>query len=418
MTGPQRITGTIPGQTAPVDVTLDAGRITAVQRLGATVAAPARQGQATERAPFASGPPRPPDVPARGEPPLFICPGFIDVQVNGLGGVAFNDPELQTRQVEAVTERLWRSGVALYCPTLITDSTENLRQGMRAIARACEESLAGRSIAGIHLEGPYLSPEDGPRGAHPRAHVRPPDWDEFRTLQEAAGGRIRLVTLAPEIPGAIAFIEKLVASGVRVSIGHTAAGAAEITSAIRAGASLSTHLGNGAHDLLQRHRNYVVQQLAADELWASLIVDGHHLPPELVKVFVRAKTPGRVILVSDAAMWAGLAPAVYPWGHCDIEVRADGWIGVVGQPRLAGSGLFLDRGVENVVRFAGVSFEDAVAMATAHPAAFLGLAPRIGHIEAGSDATLTVVRWNEAARALAIERTIVAGETVFEAARS
>jgi N-acetylglucosamine-6-phosphate deacetylase len=343
-----------------------------------------------------------------------ICPGFIDVQVNGLGGIAFNDAAISTQKIETITDRLWSTGVAAYLPTLITDSFESLRGGLSAIAGACRESRAGLSIMGIHLEGPYISPEEGPRGAHPLEHVRQPDWDEFRRLQDACDHRIRLVTVAPELPGAIEFIRRVASQGVRVAIGHTAAGTDCLRAAMDAGASMSTHLGNAAHDRLQRHRNYIYDQLAADELWASLIVDGHHLPPGLVKVFVRAKRPERVILVSDAAMWAGLAPGIYPWGHCQVEVRADGWIGVVGQPRLAGSGLLLYRGIENVVRFAGVSLADAVRMATLHPAEMLGMAPQLGSIQTGSDATFTLVDWDQAASQLQVRQTVVRGETVYE----
>ena len=342
----------------------------------------------------------------------MICPGFIDVQVNGWGGVAFNDPALTTEQVEKVTRRLWETGVALYCPTLITDSFEHLAAGMRAIARARRESPAGRSILGIHLEGPYLSPEDGPRGAHPLEHVRRPNWDEFRRLQDAADGLICLVTLAPEIDGAIPFIERLVAAGVRVSIGHTAATSADIRAAVAAGACMATHLGNAAHDRLQRHRNYVYDLLAADELWASLIVDGHHLPPELVKIFVRAKRPERTILVSDAMMWAGMPPGRYPFGPIDLEVRYDGFIGVVGQPRLAGSGLLLAKGLENVVRFAGVSLSQAIDMVTRHPAQMLGKFPTIGAIETSSEGTFTLLTWDSNTSTMRVRSTIVAGQVV------
>jgi N-acetylglucosamine-6-phosphate deacetylase len=344
-----------------------------------------------------------------------LCPGFIDVQVNGLLGIAFNDPALTTQQVESVTERLWSTGVVGYLPTLITDSFDNLCRGMQAIARARRDSRMGVSLLGIHLEGPYLSPQDGPRGAHPLAHVRAPDWDEFRRLQDAAENLIRLITVAPETPGAIEFIRRVAAQGVRVAIGHTAANSDILHAAIDAGACMSTHLGNAAHDQLQRHRNYVYDQLAADELWASLIVDGHHLPKDLVKVFVRAKRPERVILVSDAAMWAGLEPGVYPWGHCDVEVRADGWIGVVGQPRLAGSGLLLCRGVENVIRFAGVSLAQAVRMATSHPAEMLGMAPLDNPPRVGGDATFTLVDWDDANCSMTVRQTVVAGETVYAA---
>src|SRR5207244_4307325 len=181
-----------------------------------------------------------------------------------------------------------------------------------------------RPLPARHREGPDLSPEDGPRGAHPRQHIRPPDWDEFRRLQDAAGGLIRLVTLAPEHDGALPFIEKLVAAGVVVSLGHTAASGACIRAAAKAGARLSTHLGNGAHAILPRHPNYIWEQLAADELWASIICDGHHLPPSVARCIVRVKTPARTILTSDAGSLAGLAPGHYhEWGQ-ELEVRPEG----------------------------------------------------------------------------------------------
>jgi N-acetylglucosamine-6-phosphate deacetylase len=344
-----------------------------------------------------------------------LSPGWIDLQVNGLDGIAFNDPATTVEQVAQVTRRLWRAGVVRYCPTLITDSFERLAAGMALVARACRAWPEGRSILGIHLEGPYISPEDGPRGAHPQEHVRSPDWDEFRRLQEAAEGHIRLVTLAPELPGAIDFIERLVAAGVRVSLGHTAAQADAIAAAVAAGACMSTHLGNAAHDRLQRHRNYVYEQLADDRLWASLIADGHHLPPGLLKVFVRAKRVPRTILVSDAMLWAGMPPGIYAWGHRHIEVRDDGWIGVVGEPRLAGSGLVLDRGVRNAVRFCGVSLDDAVRMVTHNPAEVMGVYPQYGSLEPNATASCTLFDWVPRTATLDVRQTVVAGEVVFGA---
>ena len=170
--------------------------------------------------------------------------------------------------------------------------------------------MVAYSILGIHLEGPYISTEDGPRGAHPLEHVREPDWDEFQQWQDIAEGMIRVVTLAPEKEGAYPFIEKLVANDIIVSLGHTDASAEDIRAAVNAGAKLSTHLGNGAHAVIRRHPNYIWEQLAADELHASLIVDGHHLPPTVVKSMMRAKTLNRCILISDATALAGMPPGL------------------------------------------------------------------------------------------------------------
>src|SRR5262249_44392150 len=182
------------------------------------------------------------------------------------------------------------------------------------------------AMPGFHLEGPYICPDDGPRGAHPRDHVRPPNWDEFCRFQDAAKGHIRLVTLAPELQGALSLFEKLRATGVITAVGHTAASGAVIRDAIHAGARLSTHLGNGCAAMLPRRDNCLWEQLAADELSASIITDGHHLPPSVLKTICRAKTPARTILISDASALAGLTPGMYRDLGQDVEVLAEGKI--------------------------------------------------------------------------------------------
>ena len=195
-----------------------------------------------------------------------------------------------------------------FLPTLITGPAERFLACARLLA-ACPDP----AVAGLHMEGPYLAPEAA--GAHPDAHLAPPSFEDFSRRQEAAGGRILLVTLAPEVPGALPLIERLVAAGVRVAIGHSAAGPGAIRDAVHAGATLSTHLGNACPLLLPRHPNLLWEQLAADELAAGLIVDGHHLPPSVVKVMVRAKSLARTVLVTDAIAAAGPAPRALPAGR-------------------------------------------------------------------------------------------------------
>ncbi len=306
----------------------------------------------------------------------WLAPGWVDLQVNGWSGIEFTDRELTVENVACVLTAMDCHGVVRTCPTVTTQSHEVLRHAMATLARACEEdSQVADRFAGIHLEGPFLSPEDGPRGAHPLEHVRPPDWDEFQRLQEAADGRIRLVTLSPEYEEAPAFISKAVSTGVLVAIGHTAADSRAIQAAVDAGAQLSTHLGNGAHRTLPRHPNYLWDQLAHDRLTASLIVDGFHLPPAVVKTFVRAKTPGRTILVSDVVGTAGRPPGRYddsPLGS--VEILEDGRIVIAGQRQLlAGAFRTIEYGVANVMRFAGVGLEEAVTMASLRPAELIGL---------------------------------------------
>ena len=222
-------------------------------------------------------------------------PGFVDLQVNGFAGVDFNFPGLLVDDIHRACAAIRATGVTRFLPTLITAAVEPCSRLARLIA-----DVDDAAIAGIHLEGPYISPDDGPRGAHPRAHVIAASRDDFSRRQEAARGRIVLVTLAPEVRGALELIEHLAASGVRVAIGHSSGTPEQIRAAVDAGATLSTHLGNGCAAALPRHPNLIWEQLAADTLHASFIVDGHHLPPATVKAMVRAKTPRRAILVTDA----------------------------------------------------------------------------------------------------------------------
>src|SRR6185295_15931356 len=180
-------------------------------------------------------------------PRSIELPGLFDLQVNGFAGVDFNAPDLAADRVDEALERMRATGVTRCLPTLITSSFDRFAAGARVIGR-----LSNAAIAGIHMEGPYLSPEDGARGAHPRADVTPASLDDFKRRQDAAGGRIVLVTLAPEVPGALPLIEHLVASRVRVAIGHTAATPRQIGDAVAAGATLATHLGNGCAQMLPR----------------------------------------------------------------------------------------------------------------------------------------------------------------------
>jgi N-acetylglucosamine-6-phosphate deacetylase len=297
-------------------------------------------------------------------------PGFVDLQVNGFGGIDFNDVNLTPDAVTTALDRMVETGVTRVLPTLITSSLDAFTAAARVIAR-----MADPRIVGLHMEGPYVSPEDGARGAHAREHVRPASIDDFKRRQEAAEGRIRLVTLAPEVDGAIALIEYLVASGLRVAIGHSAAIPAHIANAVAAGATLATHLGNGCAQMLPRHPNVIWELLAADEVMASLIVDGHHLPPATVKAMIRAKATDRTILVTDAIAAAGCNPGRYAIGGVTCVLDDRGRVSLPGTPYLAGSGLTMDRAIANVVAFTGLPLTDAVTMASVNPARYLGIAP-------------------------------------------
>ncbi|HYN04687.1 MAG TPA: amidohydrolase family protein [Vicinamibacteria bacterium] len=324
-----------------------------------------------------------------GTPRTVEFPGFFDLQVNGFAGVDFGDPALTPEQVLHAVEAIGKTGVTRFLPTLITSSIETFSACARTITRMPEPA-----IAGIHMEGPYISPEDGPRGAHSRAFVRDADIDGFRRRQEAADGRIRLLTVAPEAPGVLRVIEHAARNGVRVAIGHTGATGAQIADAVAAGATLSTHLGNGCAQVLPRHPNVIWEQLGEDRLLASFIVDGHHLPPATVRSMIRAKTPARSILVTDAIAAAGMPPGRYTLGGQEVELSATGRVAAPGAPNLAGSALRLDAAIGNTVRFTGLPLEEVVPMASTRPAEYIGL-PAAGRV---------VAEWDQAACTLRVVR--------------
>jgi N-acetylglucosamine-6-phosphate deacetylase len=294
-------------------------------------------------------------------------PGFVDIQVNGFAGVDFNSRETTVDGVAKATAGLRATGVTRVLPTLITGPLDRFAACARTI-----NSVREHAIAGIHMEGPYISPSDGPRGAHPRAHVIPASRDDFKRRQDAADGRIALVTLAPEVPGAIDLIEYLAQIDVRVAIGHSEAPPEIVRTAIRAGATMSTHLGNGCAAILPRHPNLIWEQLAADELLASLIVDGHHLPAATVKASIRAKSPERIILTTDAMAAAGCPAGVYRIGDVDVDVGPDRRVSLRGTPYLAGSALTMPEAVANTVRFTGLSLDEVLPMASTLPADYMG----------------------------------------------
>ena len=295
-------------------------------------------------------------------------PGLFDLQVNGFGGIDFNGADLTEDRVAEALHRMRETGVTRCLPTLITSSFDRFAANARILARVADAALAG-----IHMEGPYVSPADGARGAHPREHVAPASVDDFKRRQDAAAGRIVLVTLAPEVPGALPLVEYLVAAQVRVAIGHTAATPQQLGDAIAAGATLATHLGNGCPQMLPRHPNVIWELLAADGVLASVIADGHHLPAATVKTMVRAKGAERTILVTDAIAAAGCAPGPYTIGGVACELGSDGRVSLPGTPYLAGSCLTLDRAIANTVRYTGLRLEAVIPMASTIPAAYLGM---------------------------------------------
>ena len=343
---------------------------------------------------------------------IYVTPGWIDLQVNGFAGVDYNSPSSSHEEIARSIRAILQTGVTRFFPTVITGSPADMSGALANLARAKEAVWEGAAMEAFHLEGPYISPEDGPRGAHPERWVRPPDLDEFHRFQDAARGNIRLVTLSPEWPYAPRFIEALVGEGVVVSIGHTRATPEEIADAVNAGATLSTHIGNGAHAVLPRHPNYIWEQLAEDRLAASFIVDGIHLAPSFLNVALRAKGLERALLVTDAVMPAGCAPGKYKLGEVDVELHSDGSVRLLGGTRLAGSALRMDRALQNVIRIAGLSLREAITLATRNPARIGRIASRQRGLNPGERADLVRFRFHDATGEIEVLETFLSGHRV------
>ncbi len=343
----------------------------------------------------------------------WVAPGWVDIQVNGFAGVDYNSPHTPHEEIARSIQVLYSTGVTRFYPTVITGSPDGMAGALANLRKAKDKLAEGEAMDGFHVEGPHISPEDGPRGAHPRQWVRPPDIDEFRRWQEAAGGQIRLVTLAPEWPEAPRYIETVTGEGVTVSIGHTNASARQIADAVSAGASMSTHLGNGAHAVMRRHPNYIWEQMAEDRLMASFIVDGIHLPASFLKVALRAKTPHRSVLVTDASSPAGSTPGRYRLGEQEVDLTPDGRVVLAGQDRLAGSALRMDQGVNNLMQIGGLSLSEAVGMATTNAARAGKVPKRTQGLVAGDRADFVLFEFDPARKSIQVRATFVGGRKVW-----
>jgi N-acetylglucosamine-6-phosphate deacetylase len=302
--------------------------------------------------------------------------------------------------------------VTTFLPTLITGSHENLVRNFGVLNEALilDSRLAG-SVPGYHLEGPYISPDDGYRGCHPVQHVRKPLWDEFIEYQRAAGGKIIQVTLAPELEGAMDFIRLCRLNGIVVAMGHTNSTTAEINEAVDAGVSLSTHLGNGCANFIHRHFNPIWPQLANEKLTATIIADGFHLLPEELKVFRKVKGPDKLILTSDVIYLAGMAPGKYTFLESEVVLTVEGMLKNTVMNCLAGASFPLKTGVGNMMKFTECSLEEAVNMASKNVAEVYGMNDR-GTLSSGKRAD--IILFEIEGDKIYIRKTYLGGELVFE----
>ena len=242
--------------------------------------------------------------------------GFVDLQINGHYGVDFSDPTLSDDMFMTAAEHIFASGTEFFLPTIVTSPKEVYLRNLAVIRNACEKRGLLRQVPGVHLEGPFISPVPGAVGAHRPEYVIEPDCAFFDEIMDKSGNYVKILTVAAEIPGVDGLIRHATERGVTVSCGHQMAGAEDLARAAEAGAKLLTHLGNGCPNSINRHKNMVWAGMACDDLTAMIITDGHHLPGELIKCFVRVKGVDRLIVTSDAAPVAGFPPGRYNlWGN-------------------------------------------------------------------------------------------------------
>jgi N-acetylglucosamine-6-phosphate deacetylase len=332
----------------------------------------------------------------------WVLPGFIDVHVHGGGGAQCNtgDPD-EVRRVAAFHAR---SGTTALLATTVAAPVDDLLDAVRAIEAARRAPAAGAAeILGAHLEGPFLNPS-GPGAMEGEAFLAP-DVDVLTRL--LAGGRVLAMSLAPELPGAMAVIERASARGVRVSLGHTDATYAQARAAVEAGARSVTHAFNAMRPLHHREPGMVGAALDLDALACEVICDGVHVDPVAVRLLAARKGPERTLLVTDAIEATGLRDGEYRLGDRRVTVR-DGRATLPGHDTIAGSTLTMDRALRNTIAFTGASVPEAAQMAATTPARLLGIADRKGTIAVGLDADLVLL----APEDLALAGVLVRGEWV------
>jgi N-acetylglucosamine-6-phosphate deacetylase len=251
-------------------------------------------------------------------------PGFVDLQVNGYMGVDFTDPEMTEDDFKSACDELLNHGTAAFLPTIITSPQEVYEHNLPLISSVIAKPEYQGRLLGIHLEGPFISRKPGAVGAHNPLHVLKPDLTALQKLLDMAQGKVKLLTVAAELPGIDMLIEYAVARDITVSIGHSLFDTPALHTATRAGAQALTHLGNGLPNILSRHPNPLWSGLAYDAMTAMLITDGHHLPSEVIKVAVSVKSSKYIVVVSDASPVAGLQPGHYIFSGNEAVLEPSG----------------------------------------------------------------------------------------------
>jgi N-acetylglucosamine-6-phosphate deacetylase len=318
----------------------------------------------------------------------ILAPGFVDIHMHG--GAGLDVMRALPAELPHLNKFLATHGVTGYFPTTVAAPLDQtcaaLERLADAIAAAPDANAAQARPLGIHLEGPFLSHKR--RGVHPPEYLVEPTLEIFERLWQAARGQVRMMTIAPELPGALEVIAEAARRKVCVSIGHSDAVLEAARAGVRAGARHATHTFNAMRPLDHRDPGILAEVLTDNQLTADIIADGIHVAPEVVQLFLQAKGVERAVLITDATAAAGMPDGTYQLGPIQVLVK-DGKCTMDG--KLAGSVLTMDRAVRNVTRFAGWSLQDAVRAATLNPARAVGLAQRCGVLAPGVEANLVVL---------------------------
>ncbi len=299
---------------------------------------------------------------------------FFDLQVNGFAGVDFNRDNLSAGDLHLACQKLEAGGVKGFLATIVTEDVQVMARRLATLARLREEDdLARRLVAGFHIEGPFLNPGPGFRGAHPPDAVRPADLEAMKYLLESAAGLARLVTLAPEQDEGLRVTKMLAEQNIRVAAGHSDASLDELEAAIDAGLSLFTHLGNGCPMLLPRHDNIIQRALSLSErLWLCFIADGAHVALPALKNYIRAASVERCILVTDAIAPAGLGPGHYTLGRWELDIGKDMVARAPDGSHLIGAAITMHESAANLSRI-GLSPTEIELLSSTNPRRALGL---------------------------------------------
>ena len=302
-------------------------------------------------------------------------PGFIDLQVNGYAGVDFNDPETTEDEILEAAETLAERGTAGFLATVITNRPQLIEQNIATVANAIKKQGKNGHILGIHLEGPFISPEYGYRGAHPEAPIRPPDLQWFQRLRRIAEGNLCIVTLAPEYENAVDFIGA-VAQEVTVSVGHSNCSFKDVQGAVAAGLTMATHVGNGCRQTIDRHNNPIINILACTDLALSFIPDGFHLPEAFIRMLVACRPIEKLIAVSDSVRLAGMPPGRYTKNGTEILLREDGRLYLASdEDVMAGSSANMLQCMNHLASLGILTEQELWQVGYANPLRILGIRP-------------------------------------------